>query len=248
MTSSIRLLQHHTELLRASDSHTPREPEPEDPHERAEPLGALKRGELVLARGVSNLELSSTRSDQLFTAAFEGTAPSISNEKGVLSVKSWRGQGVIKLNERIPWLLTITGGLSSSHADLRSIDLEGIELRGGVSDTKLELGAPKGTLAIQIRGGAHRLAVIRPAGVAVRARVGHGATKLTLDTLHLGAVGGEMRWESPDYTQAKQRVDIDVSGGANELTVAFAHEPTETEHTSKTYSDEVRAPKRRGRG
>jgi hypothetical protein len=59
----------------------------------------------------------------------------------------------------------------------------------------------------------------RPAGVAVRVRVGHGAKDLTLDDQHFGAVGGSTRWQGPGYDQASDRYDVAVSGGADTLTV-----------------------------
>jgi hypothetical protein len=46
---------------------------------------------------------------------------------------------------------------------------------------------------------------------------GDGASRLTLDTMHLGSVGGEMRWETPDFGVARDRYDIEIAGGANRV-------------------------------
>jgi hypothetical protein len=46
-----------------------------------------------------------------------------------------------------------------------------------------------------------------------------GASNLTLDEQHLGAVGGETGLESSGYADATDRYDIEVYGGANNLTI-----------------------------
>jgi hypothetical protein len=86
-------------------------------------------------------------------------------------------------------------------------------------EVAMVLPVPSGTVPVRVAGGVHELTVLRPAGVAVRVRVGHGAKDLTLDDRHFGAVGGSTRWQSPDYDQASDRYDIAVSGGADTLTV-----------------------------
>jgi hypothetical protein len=81
------------------------------------------------------------------------------------------------------------------------------------------LPTPAGTVPVRVAGGVHDLTVLRPTGVAVRVRVGHGARGLTLDDQHFGAIGGNTRWQSPDYNQTTDRYDIAVSGGADTMTV-----------------------------
>jgi hypothetical protein len=61
------------------------------------------------------------------------------------------------------------------------------------------LPAPAGTVPVRVAGGVHHLTVVRPAGVAVRVRVGHGAGRPTLDGQHVGAIAGSTGWHSPDY-------------------------------------------------
>jgi hypothetical protein len=49
--------------------------------------------------------------------------------------------------------------------------------------------------------------------------VDRGATKLAFDDQHFGAIGGETHLHTPDYGSAADRYDIEVSGGASQLTV-----------------------------
>ncbi len=49
--------------------------------------------------------------------------------------------------------------------------------------------------------------------------MGGGATNLTFDEKHFGAVGGEVDLRSPDYDGATDRYDIAITGGANNLSI-----------------------------
>jgi hypothetical protein len=81
------------------------------------------------------------------------------------------------------------------------------------------LPRPSGTVSVRVSGGASDVTIHRPAGVAARVRVGRGASKLAFDDQHFGAIGGETRLQTPDYGDAADRYDIEVSGGASKLTV-----------------------------
>jgi hypothetical protein len=130
-----------------------------------------------------------------------------------------RPGGEVALNGSIPWYVRVHGGTAHTTFDLSRVALYAIELDGGVSQVAVVLPAPSGTVPVRVAGGVHELTVLRPAGVAVRVRVGHGAKDLTLDDQHFGAVGGSTRWQSPGYDQASDRYDVAVYGGADTLTV-----------------------------
>src|SRR5207245_8000742 len=50
------------------------------------------------------------------------------------------------------------------------------------------------------------------------------ASRLTLDTMQLGSVGGETRWETPDFGAAPDRYDVEIGGGAHRMTFETAQE------------------------
>jgi len=58
-----------------------------------------------------------------------------------------------------------------------------------------------------------------PTGVPFRLQAKGGARQLTVDRLQLGAVGGDVRWESPDYASSRHRIDIEFRGGAADLSI-----------------------------
>ena len=81
------------------------------------------------------------------------------------------------------------------------------------------LPRPSGTVPVRILGGASNVTIHRPEGVAARAHVGGGATNLTFDEKHFGAIGGDVNVQSPDYDAAVNRYVIEVTGGANNMTL-----------------------------
>jgi hypothetical protein len=125
----------------------------------------------------------------------------------------------VALNATVTWHIEVRGSISRLTADLHEVRLGSINLAGGVSRTEIMLPRPSGTVSVRILGGASNVTVHRPEGVAARAHAGGGATNLTFDERHLGAIGGDVSLQSPDYDDAANRYDIEVMGGANNLTI-----------------------------
>ena len=75
---------------------------------------------------------------------------------------------------------------------------------------------------MRITGGASRVTIVRPAAAATRIEVRGGASRLTIDTLRLGDVGGVMRWASPEHDRAGERYDVEITGGEDNITLAAA--------------------------
>ncbi len=90
---------------------------------------------------------------------------------------------------------------------------------GGISQAELWLPQPRGTVAIHISGGVSGFRVHRPARVPARIQIGGGASKLGLDRQYLGAIGGPIQLETPDYATAGDRYELDICGGASRVTV-----------------------------
>jgi hypothetical protein len=57
------------------------------------------------------------------------------------------------------------------------------------------------------------------ASTAIRLRLSGAANQLVLDTQLFGVVGGDTDWQTPGFDAANDRYELDVSGGANGLTV-----------------------------
>jgi hypothetical protein len=201
----------------------------------AAPLGEATRGRLEFTSGVSNLTLRvEAEAPDLFRAHFEGIVPEVEARDGAVRIRypnfaplgwlryalqSGRHAADVTLNGSIPWRIAINWGAARLSGDLSSLHLEAFELGSGVSGAELTLPRPVGAVPIRIGGGASHVTLHRPKGAAARVRVGGGAAKLAFDAQYFGAIGGPTRLETAGYTEATDRYDIEIAGGAAHLTI-----------------------------
>jgi hypothetical protein len=166
--------------------------------------------------------------DNLYRARFEGTAPKVEVEDGVVTFRyprrfrlfDWRSHpGVVTLNASVPWEVEVRGGAARIEADLSGLELSSFLLKSGISDLALTLPEPSGVVPIRLSGGASKVSISRPAGVETRLSLKGGAATLTFEEQSFDALGGKVRLQSPGYDGATDRYEIEVSGGASELTV-----------------------------
>jgi AcrR family transcriptional regulator len=201
------------------------------------PIGILDRGRLELTGGVAGMTLRCDPAlSGLYAGSFQGKLPAVRVQDGTVRialrhrhVQLRREAADLALNPAIPWDVDIGDGVWRLHADLRSLRLGSLVVSGGVSDMTLLLPPPHGTVPVRVSGGVHKLTVRRRPGVAARVRVGDGASKLILDTVQLGSVDGETRWETPDFGAAPDRYDVEIRGGANRLRFDTAQEEGDDE-------------------
>jgi hypothetical protein len=191
-------------------------------------MSALTPYRLVFPRGVANLTV---RVDPALTGTYKGEfygpKPRVTEADGVVSIDysqfnpfMWgRTSADVRLSPTASWAIEIRGGVSHWDSDLRTLELAGIEVRGGVSKVDLRLPRPTGSSMIRVSGGASHLTLRRPAGVPARLQIGGGASKLELDSQYLGAVGGPVRLETPDYSDATDRYEVEIGGGASQIRV-----------------------------
>ncbi len=192
-------------------------------------LGPLESGRLVFANGASRLTLrAGTGMEDLYRARFEGTPPKIEVEDGTVTFRrskrfqlfdSRRHSEEVTLNAAVPWEVEVRGGASEIEADLGGLDLSSFVLKWGVSNLDLTLPKPSGVVPVRLAGGASEVSIRRPGGVEARLSMKGGASKLTFDEQRFDALGGKVQLQSPGYDGASDRYEIEVSGGASELTV-----------------------------
>jgi hypothetical protein len=182
---------------------------------------------LEFTRGASEIRLDPEQTpDRLFTAQFTGRQPAVSVARGTVSIRypvglSFRTGGEVRLNPDVTWAIRIQGGADGLHADLARVGLSVIDIDGGASQVTLRLPSPGDTaIPIRIGGGASHVTVLRPTGVATRLNVSRGAADLAFDEQRFGAIGGEIRLESPPTAGGTGRYDITIGSGASHLTVA----------------------------
>jgi hypothetical protein len=198
----------------------------------AAPLGSLSSGHLLFVSGASNVTVHADPSmEDLYCARFEGQVPTVGVQAGTISIEYPRyppsdqrfywleRRAEVALNASIPWHIEVRGSISRLTADLHEVRLGSLKLVGGASRTKVILPRPSGTVSVRILGGASNVTIHRPEGVAARAHASGGITNLTFDEKHFGAIGGDVNLQNPDYDAVANRYDIEVTGGANNMTL-----------------------------
>lgn len=194
------------------------------------PLGSVENGRLVFAKGADRLTLrASSGMGDLYRGRFEGSVPKVDVENGTVTFRYSRRfgglfesrdhPGEVTLNAAIPWEVEVRGGAYKVEADLGRLELTSFVLKGGIIELDLTLPEPSGVVPVRLSGGASKVSIRRPAGVEARLNVKSGAATLTFDEQSFDAVGGTVRLQSPGYDEATDRYEIEVSGGAIELTV-----------------------------
>jgi hypothetical protein len=198
----------------------------------AAPLGSLRSGHLLFVSGASNVTVHADPSmEDLYRARFEGQVPTVRVRGDTISIEYPRfppsdqrdfwleRPAEVALNASIPWHIEVRDSTSRLTADLREVRLGSLKLAGGASRIEIMLPRPLGTVPVRILGGASNVTIHRPESVAARVHASGGATNLTFDEKHFGAIGGEVNLQSPDYDDAANRYDIEVTGGANNLAI-----------------------------
>jgi DNA-binding MarR family transcriptional regulator len=193
------------------------------------PLGNLASGRLVIPAGLSRLTLrADSEIAELYQARFEGSVPDVKTKDGVVTIRYPRhlwvlggGQGVaeITLNVALPWWIVIQGGASDITAELGSLNLAGLEVKGGLSTIRLELPVPSGVVPIRISGGASQVTVRRPAGVPARVHLKGWASEFVFDDQRFSNLGNDVRLQSPGYEGTAPGYDIEVSSSVSMVTI-----------------------------
>ena len=199
------------------------------------PLAGATTGRLEIAPGASRVTIIADPAlAELCRANFAGQPPQVRAADGTVTIRYPRHSFVdlirdafkrddraatITLNGAIAWQIAVDGGVSELEADLRALRLDALRVGGGASQVVLRLPRAAGVVPVRIGGGASQVRIHRPVGVAARLRVRGGASKLTFDEQYAGAIGGEVRWQSPDYASATDRYEIEIGGGASDLTI-----------------------------
>lgn len=210
-------------------------PAPPRRNDFSAPLDSTTQGVLTLVRGISKATLQADPAMlDLYRAHFDGLVPDVQARDGSITIRyphllplDWtryafwwgRQQAEITLSAAIPWRITVHGGIANLTADLHALRLHALTVDGGASHAEIILPRPEGTVCIRIGGGVSNVTLRRPADVAVCVRIGKGVSNLRSDALHLGAIGGDTSWTSPDYEHATNRYEITIAGGASNLTI-----------------------------
>ncbi|HET9552412.1 MAG TPA: MarR family transcriptional regulator [Anaeromyxobacteraceae bacterium] len=191
-------------------------------------LDGATRGWLEFSAGAARVQLrANAPAGSLLAARFDGKPPKVTARDGHVTIAyarfgafGWGKQGAqVSLSAAVPWELELRGGVAKLDADLRGLDLRSLEIRGGAHAVAVTLPPPTGVVLVRLTGGASDVSFRRPPGTAARLRVAGGAASLVFDSQRLGAVGGTVVLESPGGAEAADRYEIELLGGAAGLEV-----------------------------
>jgi class 3 adenylate cyclase len=194
------------------------------------PFGSARSCRLRLVRA-GNLTIAAATDSllpDLYRARFEGAPPKVQVRGGVVAIEygprfrpsDWGRQGAaIALNPSVRWRIEAPRGLERLRADLSAVQLLGVEVQHATREVELTLPRPAGPVLLRFTGGASDLTIRRPAGTAARVQVAGGASRLTFDDQSYKAVAGEASWKTPDFEQAADRYDIQLSRGVRDVVV-----------------------------
>jgi hypothetical protein len=192
---------------------------------------------LSFAGGASGVRITAAAGDDLYGLRPAGRPPAVRTAGGLVVVRFPRSRpcecwappaettAAVALGRGIRWELTFRAGAAHVVADLRRLDVAGLDFGGGAGRVAIALPAPRGAVRLCIAGGASNTVIYRPYGVAVSLRVAGGATGVTLDAQRIGVSGRDVDLQAPGAAGRAGRYEIDVSGGANALVVAQGPPP-----------------------
>ncbi len=193
------------------------------------PMEYVERGKLLVSSGLTQLVLRSGEAmSELYSANFEGTLPEVKVKEGTVNIRYprrlWMLTGdkrtaEITLNRAVPWEIALQGGVATIDARLSTINLAGLEIKGGISSIHLELPIPSGMVPIRINGSASDISVRRPAGVAARVHLKGWASTFIFDEQSFSNMGNDVRMQSKGFEPTEPFYDIEVMSSVSMVTI-----------------------------
>jgi hypothetical protein len=122
----------------------------------------------------------------------------------------------VALAPDVPLELVFRTGASDSRLDLAGLQVTDLDLETGASATDVTLPAAARTRA-HVTSGAASVVLRVPLGVAARVEGAMGLGKLDVDTARFPKV--DSGYQSPDFAEAADRVELRVDGGVGSVTV-----------------------------
>ena len=213
------------------------------------PIGSVEHGRLVFGSGAprfaiggsalgqqvrvvaeaaaSRLRLAGAGpSDELIRATFAGPPPDVKHVDGAVTMRYSRRLldarsrfADLALSTAVPWSIQVEGGVTDLEGDVRSVRIAVVDIRGGANHIRLRLGRPDGSARVILEGGASVIRFDRPKGVAAALQVRGGISRLRFDGRIVKTSGNTFRVQTKGFAEATERYEIEVSGGASELSI-----------------------------
>jgi hypothetical protein len=128
----------------------------------------------------------------------------------------------VLLSDQVRWSVRLLAGVDEGAVDLSAADVAEVTLAGGATSIDLSLPSPSGTLPITLTKGANQLTVHTPDRVPTRAAIRQGAGKVQIDGASRNGIAKGEVFQSRDWQDATDRLDLDASAGLGTLTIESA--------------------------
>ncbi|HEV3103168.1 MAG TPA: DUF5668 domain-containing protein [Candidatus Dormibacteraeota bacterium] len=197
-------------------------------------VGNLDHASVKVDAGAATITMDGAASigDDLYRAHIEysGIKPDVSldNSSGDLHISQSNTSGFffqsrrfvlnLQLNSSVQWKIAVNSGAATDNFNLLNLHVASVDVNTGASREDITLGPPSGTVPITIDGGALTVFVHRPSTTAASVNVSGGAVSLSFDGRQTRAVG-TVTAQTGDYDSASDRFQIQVNGGACNVTV-----------------------------
>lgn len=190
--------------------------------------GGASAAELDVESGATSLTLRTANLGgdlyRVSTPSGSGVSPSVVRQGNRYQV-SLNGKGpgpavlLVLLSRSVSWSLRLDGGSSDLVVDLGSGTVRDVDLVAGNARARLVLGNPRGTVPVQLAGGASQFTIRAPRAVPVRVALDGGAGTVILDgATHTGIVDGTV-FMPPSWATAGDRYNVVATGGVSSLTL-----------------------------
>jgi hypothetical protein len=123
----------------------------------------------------------------------------------------------VRLTGEAPLALGFEMGASRSRLDLRELRVTGLSVQIGAGDAEIDLPAAAGATYVKVEGGAARITLHVPGGVAALVRTNAGLSHVTVDETRFPRIGGAYR--SPDFESAPNKVIIAIDAAVGRIQV-----------------------------
>lgn len=121
----------------------------------------------------------------------------------------------LELSDQVRYSLAIEAGAIDGDLDLRKLQVDELKLDTGASRIRLEFGDNGGTTKADISCGASDVTLVVPENVGLR--VNFSGVISSSNFMGSSGVLGDKVWVSPNYAEAKTKVDVDIAAAAGSV-------------------------------
>ncbi|MBW4890984.1 hypothetical protein KXQ82_14750 [Mucilaginibacter sp. HMF5004] len=130
--------------------------------------------------------------------------------------KGHSGKAKLKLNIRPVWDIDVEGGMAAYNFDLSPYKVKNLSFKGGMASCDVKMGQPVGLTNVEFHGGMASFSLKIPQNAACHIKTGTALSSKNFEGFNKT---GDSDYETPGYSQATNKIDINIKGGMSEFNV-----------------------------